>query len=886
MSLLLECGGDCDGLNSLGRTPLHLACSENQQEIAETLLRHGADVNVKDKEGVTPLMMSAKIGSAPLVETLLENGADLSPVDASKWSAADYARFTNHNQLHHRLSSLMEKSGNSGLFSNDLLNVSDESSQEEGAVALRPGVKTSDAEGAVDSWSDASEVNSIKEKPKINLTKFLHSSDESADNLASAPEPTAGLTGPPKPPRLYASSSSLASAVVDDDKEYRNNDETEDAVEAEEEEEEEIEGEDVTKADDSWKSSSEEEPQLKPLSLFPKNTEALLKGRERSLDENTANEPNSRLKKGGLLADLGLDNIEYHTSDEEDVSFDADDDMLPIEEEVKPVQGSRRTSLAFLETNDPKQSLPVESQDQADASDFTSPLHSASSPIKSKVESVERLASPPLSDQSRKSTPLVLSPKKSPSRRSPKRSRLKENKSSVYDSDTEEELSLPRPTRRKSSTPTKKKKEPHFEMTEYDVSDEDDGNDVLTSKTSPQKDASSPAKGSMSLPLEENVSDDEGKVMLNDLPSKIASDSRDKLSILMKNHGPSRTNTLSTIVGTLGREGTMQEIEEMWEANPSITPKRSSSDSSIQNSEDHSKSSSGEVPMQFSDLKVDDQRQRVDNNVNIESGGSNIQQNQGKRLPGDEGIKPSGSHDIDSKDDVNVMEDNSSDLLATSSGKILTSADVSKSPERSKSAKRNSLPEKSATLMESSKNQNLQKDEPSDEKEPKNDTNEMQSKSNDFDKTKNHSVTSTSPSRRGSRTGTGRTSGFGSIVFSDEDSIAQDPLTTPRFSEEMDDGVSAASTETEESTHINSGLKDSLLTPLSSLPDATDVGQLQDLVRELRLKLEKEFGRRTALQTRHSSLQKKDKQLRLQNSQLEQNAHHLEQEVSVLKEFC
>nr|XP_027222745.1 ankyrin-1-like [Penaeus vannamei] len=208
--LLLDCGCEYDDQNSLGRSPLHIACSENQPEAVEALLRHGASVNVIDKEGVTPLMVAAKIGSAPVVESLLDNGADVNPVDSSKWSAADYARFTNHNQLHQRLKSLMRDGGNSSLIPQGLLNISDEvSTEEEGAVGLTRD-RDMDEDGG-DSWSDNSDVASIKEKPKINLTKFLPSSDDSGDNIfSSTPEP-GSLIGPPKPPRLHASVSSVAS---------------------------------------------------------------------------------------------------------------------------------------------------------------------------------------------------------------------------------------------------------------------------------------------------------------------------------------------------------------------------------------------------------------------------------------------------------------------------------------------------------------------------------------------------------------------------------------------------------------------------------------------------------------------------------------------------
>ena len=121
---------------------------------------------------------------------------------------------------------------------------------------------------------------------------------------------------------------------------------------------------------------------------------------------------------------------------------------------------------------------------------------------------------------------------------------------------------------------------------------------------------------------------------------------------------------------------------------------------------------------------------------------------------------------------------------------------------------------------------------------------------------------------------------MGGMVLSDEESVGLDHLASPHSLEEGEDRMSVTSTETEESAHINAGLKDSLLVPLSTLPDVSNVGQLQDLVRELRLKLEKEFGRRKDLEARVSSLKQQEKQSRLLSSEQEQSSQKMQQEVS------
>ncbi|KAG0730030.1 hypothetical protein GWK47_029149 [Chionoecetes opilio] len=124
--------------------------------------------------------------------------------------------------------------------------------------------------------------------------------------------------------------------------------------------------------------------------------------------------------------------------------------------------------------------------------------------------------------------------------------------------------------------------------------------------------------------------------------------------------------------------------------------------------------------------------------------------------------------------------------------------------------------------------------------------------------------------------------GLSGVVLSDEESAVQDYPASPHSLEELDDRVSVTSTETEESAHINAGLKDSLLAPLSTMPEASNVGQLQDLVRELRLKLEKEFGRRVDLEARVSGFKQQEKQARLLCSQQELSSQQMQQEISSL----
>lgn len=940
LMLLLDCGCEYDDQNSLGRSPLHIACSENQPEAVEALLRHGASVNVIDKEGVTPLMVAAKIGSAPVVESLLDNGADVNPVDSSKWSAADYARFTNHNQLHQRLKSLMRDGGNSSLIPQGLLNISDEvSTEEEGAVGLTRD-RDMDEDGG-DSWSDNSDVASIKEKPKINLTKFLPSSDDSGDNIfSSTPEP-GSLIGPPKPPRLHASVSSVASEpanendvettsnkgeVLGADDSWKSSSEEDEPkrvlkhvskVEEEENVDKKKESKDEkhSEAEDSWKSSSEEDkPKKKLFPLFHGEGSSQKLRRDELLDSHEPKQSESHAGNSKFLADLGLDNMEFHSSEE--VSFEDEDSMLPIEGTPTKVTVSRRNSQAIGSNMgggeslpfsgspaavSPKRQFPKVSEDEASSNDFSDsdnqkfPLSSRSS-TKAKEEGGNI-------------SPQKTSPKKSPSKRSPMKAKMIRKSSSIFDSDTDEEAASPRrPPRKKSLTPTKKKFSPSsFEISprSQDNKNEDEDNKLGSSSvTQCVEDA--------------KVTAIDGKEVLDALERKrVEVIAQGKLSDSSTSGGSkgslgaggiasSRTNSPSTVVGTLGREGTMQELEEVWEANASISPKKYYSSTSNHGSEDspeHEKSDEnvkakakpdmhkdetdgvpreGEiVPQQLEDQGKKDMMKTTtqlepENTSRDVSDDDLISGGVETPLPGTH--KGSHTQDLSRASPLKMGRMPTSSEVRAAEGKgnvqslkekFSVSLEESVSSPRSKvtvrTPRRMSKEEQVSPVFDSPAN-----DHASPPKRPE----------ASISTPREPPISSTPQSRKGSRSGITRSSGLGSIVFSDEESIIPDPLITPRCIDDADDMVSVASTETEESTHINSGLKDSILTPLSSLPEANNVSQLQDLVRELRLKLEKEFGRRAAQETKISHMQQMEKQCKKHIDEQEEKMQHQQQEVS------
>ncbi|KAF4457933.1 hypothetical protein F53441_286 [Fusarium austroafricanum] len=76
VELLLKHGADTEGLDSQKRTPLQVACMDNNHEIVLFLLKYGANADRRDSSGKTPLAWAALRGNAVLARLLLENGAN------------------------------------------------------------------------------------------------------------------------------------------------------------------------------------------------------------------------------------------------------------------------------------------------------------------------------------------------------------------------------------------------------------------------------------------------------------------------------------------------------------------------------------------------------------------------------------------------------------------------------------------------------------------------------------------------------------------------------------------------------------------------------------------------------------------------------------------
>ena len=92
VALLLDAGASVRARDEHLRTPLHVAASSNNRQVAALLLDRGAEVNAQDWKGCTPLHRAIAHGAdSPLVRLLLERGADASLLDMHGKSAADLA---------------------------------------------------------------------------------------------------------------------------------------------------------------------------------------------------------------------------------------------------------------------------------------------------------------------------------------------------------------------------------------------------------------------------------------------------------------------------------------------------------------------------------------------------------------------------------------------------------------------------------------------------------------------------------------------------------------------------------------------------------------------------------------------------------------------------
>jgi len=91
VGLLLKARANVNARSHQNRTPLHLAAMRGNQAITKMLLSHGANVNVADDDGRTPLHYAVSSANSEIVELLLGSQACPTQVDIHGNTALHYA---------------------------------------------------------------------------------------------------------------------------------------------------------------------------------------------------------------------------------------------------------------------------------------------------------------------------------------------------------------------------------------------------------------------------------------------------------------------------------------------------------------------------------------------------------------------------------------------------------------------------------------------------------------------------------------------------------------------------------------------------------------------------------------------------------------------------
>jgi ankyrin repeat protein len=96
---LIERGADVGAKTDDGWTPLHLASSMKELEIAKLLLERGADVEAKNNDGWTPLHLASEYNRIETAKLLLDAGADLEAEDDTGWTPLHWASEYNRIEI-------------------------------------------------------------------------------------------------------------------------------------------------------------------------------------------------------------------------------------------------------------------------------------------------------------------------------------------------------------------------------------------------------------------------------------------------------------------------------------------------------------------------------------------------------------------------------------------------------------------------------------------------------------------------------------------------------------------------------------------------------------------------------------------------------------------
>ena len=86
ISELLEAGADPNRSNSFGTTPLILAASADQAEVAKLLIAHGASPSIKNHAGWTPFLVATDDRKTSVAKVLLDHGAAVNVANQFGWT--------------------------------------------------------------------------------------------------------------------------------------------------------------------------------------------------------------------------------------------------------------------------------------------------------------------------------------------------------------------------------------------------------------------------------------------------------------------------------------------------------------------------------------------------------------------------------------------------------------------------------------------------------------------------------------------------------------------------------------------------------------------------------------------------------------------------------
>jgi len=103
VEFLKQYGVDINAKDEEGRTVLHVAAANNDDEAICRLVELGVKRKLQDHKGQTALHAAAAAGHTRAVELLLELAADINAKDKAGWTAVSHAEFNDHFDLADRL---------------------------------------------------------------------------------------------------------------------------------------------------------------------------------------------------------------------------------------------------------------------------------------------------------------------------------------------------------------------------------------------------------------------------------------------------------------------------------------------------------------------------------------------------------------------------------------------------------------------------------------------------------------------------------------------------------------------------------------------------------------------------------------------------------------